>query len=343
MTPKLPIHNFEDFRQILFDFRLPRMILTALELGVFTVMGRRSWTVGTLAKTLRCSERGIDILCRNLASSGLLIKCGPRYSNSQLGQTILNRQSPLSRHDYLKLIEQQWEDWSFLTRAVKSGKPVEMGRKDDLKHRRSFTWAMHQRSLESAKQVAGQMNFRNVRSLLDVGGGPGTYALEFLSKNPQLYCTLWDRKGAIQVARKIAHSLPHGSRMNFCVGDFFEGKVPGQFDIIWISNVIHIYSPEENRSLFRKLNQALNPGGRLIIQDTFTVDQAGLHPIETNLFAGTMLLFTQTGNTYSTQEVKKWLKATGYGKGELIRLKKGTGDWDGILIQGIQRKRSKTE
>ena len=64
--------TFEEFREALSAYRLPRILITALELNLFTVIGRRTWTLPQLAKTLGADTRGVSILCRNLASAGLL-------------------------------------------------------------------------------------------------------------------------------------------------------------------------------------------------------------------------------------------------------------------------------
>ena len=230
-------------------------------------------------------------------------------------------------------MRRQWDDWAHLTQSVQTGQPVEEKEPETAKYRKAFSWAMHERSLTPARQVAKQLTLKNAQSLLDVGGGPGTYALEFLRKNPRLYATVMDRPAALSVAKEISKPLRHGRRLSYQPGDFLSDHIQGTYDIIWLSNVIHIYSASINTRLFRKLRSHLNPGGRILIQDTFLVDKQGLQPIETNLFAVTMLLFTETGNTFSLKEVQKWLTNTGYKKTRVITLKKGTGDWEGKLIQ----------
>lgn len=115
--------------------------------------------------------------------------------------------------------------------------------------------------------------------------------------------------------------------------------VPGQYDVIWYSNVLHIYSAEENQALFERLLSALKSGGRLIIQDAFLHDREGLYPEEASLFAVTMLLFTERGNTYSLDATSAWLRRAGYVNVKPVRMKKGTEDWDGGLLQA-QRPRS---
>ena len=85
--------------------------------------------------------------------------------------------------------------------------------------------------------------------------------------------------------------------------------------------------------MFRRIISALSPGGRLIIQDAFLHDQEGLYPEEASLFAVSMLLFTEGGNTYTLKDTAQWLKEAGYLKIKPIKMKQGTEDWDGGLLE----------
>lgn len=331
--PKQLIKDFESFREAISTYRLPRVILTALDLNVFTVMGTRAWTIPALAKRLKVSVRGLEILCRNLASAGLLKKTKELYGNSTLAHTELNRDSPQYRGAYVDLLRTQWDDWSQLTESVKRGRPVDREEPDNPTYRRQFSWAMHQRSKDTAPQIAAQLRLRGARTLLDLGGGPGTYALEFLARNPRLQATVCDRAPALAVARTIAASLKHGNRLSYLSLDFMNKPLKGTYDVIWYSNVLHIYSPAENQRLLSRLVKNLTPTGRLYIQDAFTVDRQGLEPADTNLFAVTMLLFTQTGNTYSAADTTQWLREAGFRKVRRVPLRKGTGDWAGGILE----------
>lgn len=334
MDTQLPVRTMDDFRDVVYAFRLARVVATALDLDIFTHMGQRFWTPKAIAGRLKASERGVEIILRNLETAGLLKRRGASYGVEKVGRTYLNRNSPSYRGAYLDLVHRQWENWAQLTDSVRTGKPIEDDGPDDPEYRQSFTWAMHQRSERPAKQVAAQLDLNDAKTLLDVGGGPGTYALQFLKNNLTLQAGVWDRAPALEVAKKIAEPLRHGKRLSYYAGDLFDNPVPGKFDVMWISNVIHIFSPAENKTLFRKLKRALNPGGRILIQDTFLMNKPGFDALDTNLFAVTMLLFTPTGNTYSAQDVQQWLKTCGLKKTKCLQLKKGTGDWDGVILEG---------
>ncbi len=317
-----PIRTFDDFRNVAQLYQYSRAILTALELDLFTAIGARARPIAALARRLRADRRGLDILCRNLAALGLLVKRGSSYRNTPLARTELNRRSPAYRGAYLDLITNHWDDFTQLTASVRSGKPLDADESESPAWRRSFTWAMHYRSREQAKMVARFLDLRKARTLLDLGGGPGTYAMAFLAANPALRATVADRPAALKVAREIAKTHPARAGLSFAPLDFMNDPLPGRYDVVWLSNIIHIYAPAQNVGLFRKIRQALTPGGRLIIHDSFLTDPQGLYPIDTTAFALTMLLFTDTGNTYAAQDVMQWLRKAGYAR---VRLLTGIG------------------
>ncbi len=333
MPRKLSINTFKQFRDVVYSFRFSRIIFTALDLDLFNAMGARTWTIAQLSKRIHTSQRGLDILCRNLASSGLLVKVQVGYEISPFAKAYLQKSSKNFRGDYLTLMQRQWQEWSRLTEVVTSGIPVDGQEPETPEYRRSFSRAMHHRSQEPAQQVAKQISMKSSRSFLDLGGGPGTYALAFIQHNPKLQATVMDRPAALEVARTLAKKSSAESRLSFQSANFIDDNIPGKYDIVWYSNVLHIYSPSENLRVFKKIKRALKPGGRLLIQDTFLQDVQGLRPLESNLFAVTMLLYTETGNTYSLPAVRSWLHKAGLSRTRLIRLKEGTGDWEGQILE----------
>jgi len=328
-----PPRTFDEFRDLVAAYRLPRILLTALDLDLFTAIGDRRWSVAELSRRLRVSERGLEILCRNLATAGLLRKSGDRYRNGTLGRTILNAKHASYRGAYLELVRGQWADWSRLTKSVRSGLPVEENSRENPRYRRQFTWAMHHRALEVAPKIAPRVDLRGAKHLLDLGGGPGTFALSFLERNRDLRATICDRPAALQVARQLARTHPAGRRLSYLPLDFIKKPISGRYDVVWYSNILHIYSPAANEAVFKKLSRVLVPNGRLLIHDAFCWDRARLHPAETNLFAVTMLLFTSGGNTYSARDVATWLRAAGFVRVRRITMPKNVADWEGGFLE----------
>jgi SAM-dependent methyltransferase len=327
------IATFDEFRNAITAYRLPRVLIAAIDLDLFTAIGTDTWTIPDLAHEMKVSERGLAILCRNLAMAGLLKKQGETYRSSRLSATALNSQHPAYRGDYLRLITSHWADWGRLLESVKTGLPLDHDEPDEPDYRRRFTWAMHHRTLETAPKIAAQIDLHGARTLLDLGGGPGTYAMAFLAKNPVLRATVCDRPAALEVAKEIASTHKAGARLSYLPLDLLTEAIPGFYDVIWYSNVLHIYSPQDNQGLFRRALASLNPGGRLLIQDAFLHDRKGLFPEEASLFAISMLLFTERGNTYKAADTKGWLTDAGFERVKVLRMKKGTEDWEGGILE----------
>ena len=330
---KRVLSTFDEFRHAITAYRLPRVLIAAIELDLFTAIGTEAWAIPDLARDMKVSERGLAILCRNLAMAGLLKKQSETYRNSRLSATALNAHHPAYRGDYLRLITSHWADWGRLPESVKSGLPLDHDEPEESDYRRRFTWAMHHRTLETAPKVAAQIGLRGARTLLDLGGGPGTYAMAFLAKNPALRATVCDRPAALDVAKEIASTHKAGARLSLMPLDFLAEPIPGTYDVIWYSNVLHIYSPKDNQALFLRALAALNPGGRLLIQDAFLHDREGLFPEEASLFAVSMLLFTERGDTYKAAETRTWLTDAGFERIKVLRMKKGTEDWEGGIME----------
>ena len=327
------IATFDDFRDAITTYRLPRVLIAAIELNLFTAVGTDVWTIPDLAREMKLSERGLAILCRNLAMAGLLKKQGETYRNSRLAATALNAHHPAYRGEYLRLITRHWADWGRLLESVTTGLPLDHDEPDEPDYRRRFTWAMHHRTVETAPKIAAQINLREAQTLLDLGGGPGTYAMAFLAKNPALRATVCDRPAALDVAKEIASTHKAAPRLSYLPLDVMVEDIPGAYDVIWYSNVLHIYGPQENQAVFRRAATALNPRGRLLIQDAFLHDRDGLFPEEASLFAVSMLLFTERGNTYKAADTKAWLTDAGFERIKVLRMKKGTEDWEGGILE----------
>ena len=106
----ISIKSFNRFREAIYAFRLPRILFSALELDLFNRMEARNWAIPQLAKRLRASQRGLTILCRNLASVGLLLKSRLGYQVAPFAKRYLQNTSQDFRGEYLALMQRQWRE-----------------------------------------------------------------------------------------------------------------------------------------------------------------------------------------------------------------------------------------
>ena len=206
--------------------------------------------------------------------------------------------------------------WCELSRVVKSGKPWKKG--DTLRgaegDRKAFIAAMHTANEASADQVVERFcqTFKgSIHHILDVGGASGTWTLAFLRQQPKLKATLFDLPDAIIQARERLMSGPFVGRVQLIGGDFYADELPQGADLAWVSAIIHQHDREHNRELFSKVHRALAAGGTIAIRD-FVMEPDHTRPPAGTLFAINMLVGTETGGTFTFEEIAADLVAAGF-------------------------------
>lgn len=116
--------------------------------------------------------------------------------------------------------------------AVRSGRHLDSDEPDSPAYQRQFTRAMHHRSLEVSARVAAYIDLQQAETLLDLGGGPGIYAMAFLARYPQLGTTECDRAPALNVTKEIAATHKARKRLSYLPLNFMDEALCGQYDVV---------------------------------------------------------------------------------------------------------------
>ncbi len=309
-------------------FMKSRVILTAAELDIFTLLDREPDTAAGLAKKAGFNRRALVRVLDALVPSGLLAKNGDLYSLTEEGTLLSSRHAdsvlPMVLH-----MNRLWETWGDLSLIVKKGmrgKRRHTGRMDPAALA-AFIGAMDVIGRDLSLEIAGSYDAGQARRLLDVGGASGTYAVAFLRKNPALHATIFDLDSVIPMARARMDAEGLTGRADFAPGDFYRDDLPGGHDLVLLSAIIHQNDTRENVDLYRKVFDALTPGGKILIRD-HVMERDRTSPVSGALFAINMLVNTRGGNTYTFREIKKDLKTCGFTGIRLLH----TGDrMDGLV------------
>jgi len=296
-----------------------RVILTAAELDLFTRLEKGQATAGDLAQELRCDQRSLTRLLDCLVALQLLSKQESVYQTSERG-ALLSAEHPETELPMVLHLSGLWETWSGLTETLKTGenprrKPVAHRGKDSLK---DFIGAMHVVGRSLSNEIADSYDLANFNKLLDIGGATGTYTMAFLEKNPEMTAVLFDLPDVIPWAEERLESEGLLGRVELVAGDFYHDELPKGCDLALLSAIIHQNSPQENLDLYRKIHQALVPGGKLLIRD-HVMDLGRTFPPQGTLFAINMLVNTKGGDTYTFDEIEDALETVGFERVELLR------------------------
>jgi SAM-dependent methyltransferase len=300
------------FRAQVHLFQPSRVLLTACELDVFTAIGDGPRTSAEVAAAIGADPRATDRLLNALVAMGFLGKRAGRFANGAFAARYLVRGRP----EYLAGLRhsvQLWTTWSTLTEAVRAGRCV-VSRPtgaDAAAAREAFIAAMHWRGATQAAEVADLVDLAGVRRVLDVGGGSGVFSMAFVRAQPGLQATVFDLPEVVPLTERYLAEAGLADRVAVVAGDLTRDELGRDFDLVFISAVIHSFPPDENRRLLEKAAAALVPGGRVVVQD-FLMDEARTGPLQAALFALNMLVSTPAGDTYTESEVRAWMGAAGF-------------------------------
>ena len=298
--------------EIATGYQASQILLTANRLGLFTALADRPKNHLQLAADLAADPRGTRILCDALVDLELLERTADGYSAGQDVRRHLLADSTEPRTDLLLHAAKLYERWAGLYDAVKTGKPVATDRLDPRLQgsEREFARAMADVGRRSAVATRKQLDLGDVGHVLDLGGGPGIYAIEFARTWPELEVTVFDTPDALAVARQNLAESGCSERVHLQPGDAFEDSLGGPYGAIFVSNVIHIYSAADNRRLVASCAASLRAGGRLILKDFF-LDEDRRQPAGGAVFAVNMLVSTEGGDCFTVTEARSWIEATG--------------------------------
>jgi (2Fe-2S) ferredoxin/predicted O-methyltransferase YrrM len=302
----------DDLNRTLRGFQESRVLLTAVELDLFTAVGSGARAEEVAART-GSDPRATELLMNALVAMGWLAKQGTIFRNTPLSARYFVAESADDARAATLHLVHLWQTWSTLTACVRAGTSVfrqEMvGRGEEWTQ--AFIAAMHRNARARAPLVVRAVGTEGVTRMLDVGGGSGAYSIAFASANENLQIDLLDLAEVIPIAQGHIERAGLAGRIRTRPGDLRADKFGEGYDLVFVSAICHMLGPDENKDLFERCFAALAPKGRVVIQD-FILEPDKTAPKSAALFALNMLVGTQAGSTYTEGEYAAWLSEAGF-------------------------------
>jgi (2Fe-2S) ferredoxin/precorrin-6B methylase 2/DNA-binding CsgD family transcriptional regulator len=310
----------DDLNTTLRAYMESRALLTALELDVFTAVGSGA-TAEEVAQKISTHPRATEMLLNALVAMGLLVKQQGVFRDTAVTARYFAEGSKDNARPGLIHIANIWHRWSNLTECVRAGTALglkEMAERGD-DWTRPFIAAMHRNAAERAPLVVQAVGVAAGERLLDVGGGSAAYSIAFAQAEEKLHATVLDLPTVLPIAQGHINAAGLAGRVETRAGDMRRDPLGKGFTLIFISGICHMWSPDENQDLLRRCFEALEPSGRVVIQD-FILEADKTAPKQAALFALQMLVGTPAGSTYSYEEYSAWLREAGFVDVREIRL-----------------------
>lgn len=312
--PPVATPPIDRLRQVSIGFQQAKILLAAAELRLFDRLSR-GHTAAELAAGTGADARALEIVLDALVAMGLLWKHDDSYVNDPEIGPLLAEDHPTQFVSMLRHQNRLFRHWAFMEERL-FGRPLPAGvdAKPDSQSHEDFIRAMYAASHRQARDVVGRLDLSGVRSVADLGGGPGHYLAAFLERSTDIDGYLVDFARTLDVASRVQAGNAHWSRVALVEWDLFADPAPASLppvDLAFVSQVVHSESEASNRAFFQRLAPVVRPGGRVVVHEN-VVDPGRTSPQASAIFAVNMLMMTPGGRTYTQQEIAEWAEAAGF-------------------------------
>lgn len=308
-----------------FSFWNAKVLLTAVELGVFTQLGLRPRTGAELGAALGLHPRGTADFFDALVAMGFLERDGDGpdgiYRNTAETGTYLDERSPCYMGGILTMLNARlFRCWDDLPEALRTGRPQNETKRGgenlfqalyaDPARLEQFLAAMSGLSRVNFELFARKFDFSRVRTLCDVGGATGLLCQEVAKRHPHVVCTTFDLPVVAPIAERHVAAAGVGDRVAVASGDFFRDRLPAA-DVITMGMILHDWNLDRKLQLIRKAYAALPPGGALVTIESLIDDERRQNAFGL-LMSLNMLVEFGDAFDYTAADFEGWCRQVGF-------------------------------
>jgi O-methyltransferase domain/Dimerisation domain len=316
--------------QIGMGFWASKVLLSAVELQLFTHLDGRSLSSDELATAMHLHPRPCPDFLDALLALGLLERDGDgpgaRYRNTAETALFLSKASPAYVGGLLEMANRRlYAHWAHLTEALQTGEPqneLKSGAPSffeavyaDQAALEEFVRAMRGAQLGNFQTLAAAIDFDAHTHFCDLGGADGSLSVTLATAHPHLTGVSFDLPIVTSIAEKFIAASGLTDRVVARPGDFFIDPFPPA-DVYLMGNILHDWPESNRRALLRKAFEAL-PSGGIFVAIENVIDDARRHNAFGLLMSLNMLIELPGGSDYTGAQFDDWARAAGFHHTEL--------------------------
>ncbi len=312
----------EHIMQVGLGFWGSKVLLSAVEMGVFTELSHGPQEFGKLAGRLGLHPRSARDFLDSLVALGFLRRSDQIYSNTRETDLFLDRNKPSYIGGMLEMANARlFGFWNHLTEALRTGRQQNEAKDEsgpsffaalyaDPARLKGFLTAMSGLSRGANLAIARKISWSKYKTYADVGTAQGDLAVQIALANPHLKGIGFDLAEVGPVFEEYVAANGIADRLRFQPGDFFTETLPN-VDVITMGHILHDWNLDEKKALLRKAYDALNPGGAMVVYDAIIDDDRSKNVFGL-LMSLNMLVETPGGFDYTGSDCIAWMKETGF-------------------------------
>lgn len=316
-----------------FAFGPSKILLTAVEFGLFTQLAGQRMTGTQLAAKLGLHPRGIWDFFDALVALGFLQRDGDGpaalYGNAPDADLFLDRNKSNYVGGILEMASARlFRFWGDLGEALKTGKP-----QNEIKHTgdnmfdalyaeparlEQFMSAMRGISMGNFNAFAQKFDFSKYRTLCDVGGATGLLSCLVAKAHPHLHCITFDLPQVAPIAGKWIAQENLSDRIDVVSGDFLKESLPAA-DVITMGMILHDWNLEKKKHLVKLAYDALPEGGAFVAIENL-IDDARRENAFGLMMSLNMLIEFGDAFDFTGADFWTWCREAGFRRYEVIHL-----------------------
>lgn len=313
--------------QLGFGFWGSKVLLTAVELGVFSVLAGGPTTAEDLRNKLALHKRSAKDFFDALVALGMLDRQGDRYANTPETDFFLDRKKPSYIGGILEMSSVRlYQSWGRLTDSLKSGKSqneTDSGDPFDALYNtpealKQFLSAMTGISMGAGMACAQKFPWKDYKTFIDVGCAQGGFTAQIALAHPHIHGGGFDLPKVRPVFEEYVKSMRLQDRLTFYPGSFFDDPLP-KADVIVMGHILHDWDLAQKKMLIKKAYDALPSGGAYIVFEAIIDDDRRKNAFGL-LMSLNMLIETPGGFDFTGADCQGWMKEAGFKDTRIVPL-----------------------
>ena len=262
--------------QIISGFWVARCVYVMAKLGIADLINDGPKTTEELATATETHAPSLFRVLRALVPFGVVTQGEDnRFGTTPLLETLRSGPGSLRAFAMTELGEEHYPAWGELLYSVRTGgiafdhafgEPCWEFFAKHPDNAQIFNDAMSGMTAQATEALHAAYQFRDIKVLMDVGGGHGGLITSILTRNPNLRGILFDSPQVIEGAKSHLGESGVGDRCELISGDFFK-SVPQGADAIVLKWIIHDWNDQQSVAILKNCHRALPENGKLILVD----------------------------------------------------------------------------
>jgi len=276
----------ERFNELMWGLATTQCLHVATMLGVADALAGCPRPVAEVAVQVGADRDALERILRALVAMGVFSRPEPGVVGlTDVGQLLVDGRPGTMRHNAIFFGTLTYRTWEDALEAARTGRPAFPTRFGDPffdyleKHpeeAETFNRAMQGGSAARLPPLLA-WDWRDVGTVVDIGGGNGAVVGALLAAHPHLRGVVFDLPNVVESARREIAAAGLADRCDTVAGSFFD-EVPGGGDVYILAQILHDWHDDDALRILARVREAMHEDAVLLVHELIVPEDDAPHP-----------------------------------------------------------------